>query len=129
MNVNPIWKAMDFKIDPSRPLYEQFVEQIRAFIARGILKPGTRLPSVREMAATIRVNPTTVMRTYQELEREKLILSYRGQGTFVTKDTEAIQSCKRAIAREAVAKLRETAASIGVTMEELLEMAKREEEK
>ncbi|MCS7458983.1 GntR family transcriptional regulator [Paenibacillus doosanensis] len=123
-----IWKPDHFRIDPSRPLYEQFVEQLRADIARGVLAPGIRLPSVRELAATIRVNPTTVMKTYQELERSQLIVTYRGQGTFVTKDEKVIRESKRAIAREAVRKLRETAESLDLTVEQLLELAQVKEE-
>lgn len=123
-----IWKPDHFRIDPSRPLYEQFVEQLRADIVRGVLAPGARLPSVRDLAATIRVNPTTVMKTYQELERSKLIVTYRGQGTFVTKDEETIQEGKRAIAREAVQKLREVAESLDLTVEQLLELAQVKEE-
>ncbi|ADG05021.1 GntR family transcriptional regulator [Kyrpidia tusciae] len=117
-----------FPIDPSRPLYEQFVERIRAAIARGHLEPGARLPSVRELAAAIRVNPTTIQRTYQELERERLIVSYRGQGTFVTRDAGAIEASRRALAREAVARLRETAKSLGLTVQQLIDLARIEEE-
>ncbi|MFM1651902.1 GntR family transcriptional regulator [Brevibacillus sp. B_LB10_24] len=126
--MDTFWNPEHFRIDPSRPLYEQFVEQIRADIARGLLVPGTRLPSVRELAAAIRVNPTTIMRTYQELERSKLIVTFRGQGTFVTENTDVIEACKRALAKDAVQKLREVAESIGLTLDELLDLAKREEE-
>ncbi|MBE1444978.1 GntR family transcriptional regulator [Paenibacillus sp. OAS669] len=114
------WKPDQLRIDPSRPLYEQFVEQLRADIARGELAPGARLPSVRELAAGIRVNPTTVMKTYQELEREQLIVTYRGQGTFVTKDEAIIQQSKETLAAQAVRKLREVAESLNMTVEELL---------
>lgn len=116
------WKPDQLRIDPSRPLYEQFVEQLRADIARGVLAPGTRLLSVRELAAAIRVNPTTVMKTYQELERELLIVTYRGQGTFVTKDEAVIQRSKQTLAVHAVQKLREVAESLDMTVEELLQL-------
>ncbi|MEK0315378.1 GntR family transcriptional regulator [Cohnella sp. 56] len=122
-----IWKPEDFRLDPSRPLYEQFVEQVRAMIARGELEPGTRLPSVREAAASLRVNPTTIMKTYQELERLGLIVTYRGQGTFVTEDTVVIGESRRDLAREAVARLEDTARSIGLTLEQMLALAREEE--
>lgn len=122
-----IWKPEDFRLDPSRPLYEQFVEQVRAKIARGELTPGTRLPSVREAAASLRVNPTTIMKTYAELERMALIVTYRGQGTFVTEDTKGIWESRRALAREAVARLEDTARSIGLTLEQLLALAREKE--
>ncbi len=109
----------DVRIDPSRPLYEQFCECMRADIARGALQPGVRLPSVRDLAAQLRVNPNTVMRTYQELERDKLLVTRRGQGTFVTDDVCIVEKSKRDIARQAVAQLRARAASIGLTTEQL----------
>ena len=117
----------DFRIDPSRPLYEQFVEQLRARIAGGGIAPGTRLPSVRDLAAGMRINPTTAARTYQELERLGLIVTYRGQGTFVTKDSEAILAAKKIMAREAVRQLQTIADSIGLTVQQLMELAQEEE--
>jgi len=120
------WTTEDFRLDPSRPLYEQFTEQIRAMIAKGELAPGERLPSVREMASGLRVNPTTAMKTYQELERMNLIVTYRGQGTFVTREEEAIRRSRRQLAQEAVRQLTETARSLGLTPEQLWELAREE---
>ncbi len=117
----------DFRLDPSRPLYEQFVEQIRAMIAKGELEPGTRLPSVRETAASLRVNPTTVMKTYQELERLSLIVTYRGQGTFVTEEEGAIRRSRKQLAEAAVRQMEETAKSIGLTLEQLWALAREKE--
>lgn len=122
-----IWKPEDFRLDPSRPLYEQFVEQVRAMIAKGELESGTRLPSVREAAGSLRVNPTTIMKTYQELERLGLIVTYRGQGTFVTEDEGMIGSSRRELAREAVARLEDTARSIGLTLDQILAVAREKE--
>ncbi|ATY86449.1 GntR family transcriptional regulator [Kyrpidia spormannii] len=128
MEVDVALEILKFPVDPSRPLYEQFVERIRAAIARGDLEPGARLPSVRELAAAIRVNPTTIQRTYQELERERLIVSFRGQGTFVTRDAGAVEASRRALAREAVVRLRETAQSLGLTVQQLIDLAHAETE-
>ncbi len=116
-----------FRIDPSRPLYEQYVEQLRARIACGQLEPGTRMPSVRDFAAVMRMNPTTASRTYQELERESLLETFRGQGTFVTRDTGQIESARRAIARAAVKQMEEVASSLGLGVRELLQLAEWEE--
>ena len=116
-----------FRIDPSRPLYEQYVEQLRTRIVCGQLEPGTRMPSVRDFAAIMRMNPTTASRTYQELEREKLLETHRGQGTFVTRDTVQIASARRTIARAAVKQLHEVADSLGLSMRELLALAEGEE--
>jgi len=116
-----------FRIDPSRPLYEQYVEQLRALIVCGQLEPGARMPSVRDFASMMRMNPTTASRTYQELEREKLLETHRGQGTFVTRDTIEIASARRTIARAAVKQLQDVADSLGLGMRELLALAEEEE--
>lgn len=76
--------SLNFSIDFSQPLHEQILAQMRSFIARGVAGPGDKLPSVREMAQELKINPNTVMHAYQELERDGLTEKRRGQGTFVT---------------------------------------------
>ena len=73
------------RIDPESrvPLYAQIVEQIQAHIAAGQLTPGDQLPTIRQLAADLRINFNTVVRAYLELEREGLISTQRGRGTFV----------------------------------------------
>lgn len=75
-------------IDPrsSKPIYEQIIEQVKENIMKGILQPGDRLPSVREMSTLLTVNPNTVAKAYQELEREKAIETIRGKGTFIAQN-------------------------------------------
>ncbi|MGB2956648.1 MAG: GntR family transcriptional regulator [Anaerolineales bacterium] len=77
---------MKFKIDPdsSVPIYVQIEDSIHSFIAAGQLQPGEQLPTIRELAADIRVNLNTVGRAYFELDREGVISTQRGKGTFVT---------------------------------------------
>ncbi len=64
------------------PLYQQVAQQVRRLIASGALAPGDRLPTVREMASDLTLNPNTVARAYQDLEREGVVETRRGQGTF-----------------------------------------------
>lgn len=66
------------------PLYVQLEEQIKTAIASGVLQPGDRLPTVRELAVELTINPNTVARAYRELERAGLIDTTPGRGTFVT---------------------------------------------
>lgn len=75
-------------IDPrsSKPIYEQIIEQVKENIMKGILQPGDRLPSVREMSTLLTINPNTVSKAYQELEREKAIETIRGRGTFIAQN-------------------------------------------
>lgn len=73
-------------IDPSSgtPIYRQIADQIRQAIAGGLLRPGDRLPSVRELAVSLTINPNTAARAYQELEKDGLIETARGKGVFVS---------------------------------------------
>lgn len=83
------------KIDPNShvPIYLQIVEGIRAAIAAGVYRPGELLPSLRVLAVDLVVNPNTVQKAYDELEREGLVFSRRGVGVFVAKrGTESAQS-------------------------------------
>ena len=64
------------------PFYQQVVQQVKRLIAAGAVAPGDRLPTVRELAAEMVLNPNTVARAYQDLEREGVVETRRGQGTF-----------------------------------------------
>lgn len=78
---------MWYHVDPHSgvPIYVQLKEQIKKAAASGQLKEGEQLPSVREFALRLTVNPNTVSRVYQELEREGVIQTARGLGTFIGK--------------------------------------------
>src|SRR5690348_4050044 len=80
------WSMLHFQIDAhaGMPVYRQILDQIKYYVASGILKPGDRLPSIRELAQTLAVNPTTVVRVYGDLEHEGLIEMQHGRGAFVT---------------------------------------------
>ncbi len=81
---------MKLTFDPTRPIYLQIMEWLKQRAARGDLRPGDQVPSVRELAHELQVNPNTVARAYRELEREGFLFTLRGQGTFVTRDPERI---------------------------------------
>lgn len=74
----------------SKPIYEQIIEKIQENILKGILKPGDKLPSVRELASIITINPNTISKAYIELERMKAIEVIRGKGTFVVENFKPI---------------------------------------
>lgn len=80
------------KIDSrsSKPLYEQIVDNIKENVIKGYLKSGDEMPSVRKMAISLSVTPNTVSKAYQELERQKIIETIRGKGTYVA-DTSNIK--------------------------------------
>ena len=67
----------------AKPIYTQIVENFRSQIATGILQPGDKLPSVRELAAQLSINPNTIQRAYRELEQQAMIQTLPGKGCFV----------------------------------------------
>jgi GntR family transcriptional regulator len=74
-----------FKLNPKSgvPVYRQIQDQIRYGIASGLLNPGEQLPTVRALAVELSVNPNTVIKAYSELEREGILTTEQGSGTFV----------------------------------------------
>lgn len=80
---------MDFKKN-TRPIYLQIADNICDAILSGTHAPGSRIPSVREYAASVAVNPNTVMRTYEHLSQQGVILNRRGIGYFVTDDALSV---------------------------------------
>jgi len=79
-----------FKINPSssQPIYEQVVSQVKESILKGALREGEKLPSVRELAEMTRVNPNTIGKAYKTLEKERIIVTIRGRGTFVNESLD-----------------------------------------
>lgn len=72
------------------PIYEQIINQVERYIALGIYKPMEQLPSVRELASTLGINPNTVKKAYSELELKGVIVTISTKGTFVSEKTESI---------------------------------------
>ncbi len=68
------------------PVYEQIIESVKESVIRGVLSEGERLPSVRELAKMMTLNPNTVQRAYRELEQQGVIIILQGRGAFVSKD-------------------------------------------
>ena len=92
---------MPLEFDPTRPIYLQIVEAVKMRTAQGVYSAGGRLPSVREMAAEMGVNPNTLSRAYMELEREGFITTRRGEGSSITRSADRIDSERSALARAA----------------------------
>ena len=85
---------MIFKIDPSspKPVYQQIIDQVKYAVAAGRLKEGDRLGSIRDVAVQTRVNRNTVARAYMDLEREGIIRSKTGQGSFISDGPDVSRS-------------------------------------
>ena len=78
-----------------KPIHEQLTERITELVLSGVLEAEAPLPSVREMAAELGVNPNTVQRAYSELERAGVTYSVSGKGRFVTHDTAAVKDARK----------------------------------
>lgn len=76
--------TLDFK--GSKPIYEQIIEQIKFHVMKEYLRPGDSIPSVRKLALELKVTPGTVAKAYQELERQEIIETIRGKGTFIARE-------------------------------------------
>lgn len=98
------------------PIYAQIVENFRTQISTGILRKGEKLPSVRELAAELAINPNTIQRAYRELEARGLIVTVPGKGCFVNGSDDGNQALWQEFDRAAMQLL-----SRGVSRQELLE--------
>ena len=83
-----------------RPLYEQIVEKFRHLILNGALKPGEKMPSVRQLAMDLSINPNTIQRAYMQLEQEGLIYPVKGTGNFIADSQEVRKASVNAYKRE-----------------------------
>src|ERR1700712_1087730 len=79
------------------PIYVQLREQILALIGRGVLKRGTQLPTMRQVAVALKIDLNTVQRAYAELERDGVLSKLRGVGTFVTDTPPPARNTRRAV--------------------------------
>lgn len=107
-------KIVDYNFDNERPIYIQLVEMIRIDIVSGKFKKGQKLPSVRELALMMKVNPNTMQKALVELENEKLIYTERTNGKYVTEDKELIENAKKELAQEKVNDYLKSMQDIGI---------------
>lgn len=117
--------------DSPTPIYAQLDRSIRAAIATGELEPGTQLPTVRQLAVDLAVNANTVARVYTQLERDGILETRRGVGTFV-RDLPLPQPARARRERELRELIRRfigDAALLGFTLPELVDQLRNEEKK
>jgi len=118
---------MQFHINPGDelPIYRQIMRQITDAVAGGRVVPGEQLPSHRDLAEQLVIAPLTVKKAYDELERQGLITTQRGRGTFVSEQMPAIEPAeRRERLRDAAQRLLSQAALSGVSFAEVLSLLK-----
>jgi GntR family transcriptional regulator len=95
---------IEFHLNPHSgvPTYLQLVQQVRHAVRLGVLQPGDQLPTVKEVVATLAINPNTVLKAYRELDHEGLAEARRGQGTFIARTLTPAEPTEHAALRKAL---------------------------
>ena len=115
---------MQISIDPKSgvPLYRQIIESVKFSIARGVLGPGDKLHTVRQLAVDLEVNPNTVIRAYREMELGGVLDTQQGSGTFVTEARPEIDALeRRRMLDQILTELLARASGYGFSLDEVLE--------
>ena len=116
---------LDYR-DP-RPIYEQIKQEFTRLILSGAISPGEKLPSVRELAGALSINPNTIQRAYRELEAAGFLVSVPGKGSFAA-ESRALQMQKKQELFTQIQSLCHEAYALGATREELLAQIPTKEE-
>jgi len=103
-----------------QPIHEQLTQRITELVLSGVLEPDSPLPSVRELASELGVNPNTIQRAYGELDRVGVTYSVTGKGRFVTGDVEAVRNAKKREEMALLAAKAKDVIALGVTKEEII---------
>ena len=120
---------LHFQIDPHSgvPIYRQLMDQIRYYLASGVLGVGGQLPSIREMAQTLSVNPTTIVKAYTELEHQGVIEMKHGKGAFISASSSRMTPEEReAELRRLVSQMAVEAVQMGGSAELVVRLVKEE---
>jgi len=105
-----------------QPLYEQLVEQLRRQIVLGGMKAGAAMPSVRQLATELGINPNTIQKAYRRMEEEGMILSIPGKGSFVSDDLADMLTKQREDQRSKAKQMLQSCREMGLTKEEITQM-------
>lgn len=125
-------RQVHFQIDPHSgiPVYRQMVDQVKYYVASGTLASGDQLPSIRELAETLTINPTTVVKAYNELVHEGVVELRHGRGAFISTEARSRQgatrsACDKALRRHA-RQLAIEAAQMGASAELVVQVVEEE---
>ncbi len=119
---------MFWKFDANRPVYLQIKEQFRSAVLSGQYPPGSRIPSVRELAISAKVNPNTMQRAMAELEQEGLLVSGGTLGKFVTEEQSIIEAIRQKAVTDAIKSAAARFRELGLGMEEAAALLVQQEE-
>ena len=110
------------EFDNNTPIYMQVMNMLKRQVVSGELQADDKLPSVRELAIRLKVNPNTIQRTYQELEREGIAITQRGLGRYVTNDTVRTEVLKEEMFQELIENFLQEMKALGFSQEEIIQL-------
>ena len=119
---------MQFKLEGSRPIWQQLAEQLTVRIVTGVYPAGSHFPTVRELASEAGVNPNTMQRAMAQLEADGLVTTNRTAGRTVTDQEDILSDMRRYLARERTEEYLNDLKALGFDRAEALEMIRREGE-
>ena len=117
---------MAWNLNSDRPIYAQILERIQMQIVSGVYQPGTKIPSVRELAADAGVNPNTMQKALAELERSGLVMTQRTSGRVVTEDLNMIKEIRNQLAGEQVKEFVKKMKDLGFDREDIIDLLREE---
>ena len=117
---------MAWNLNSDRPIYAQILERIQMQIVSGVYQPGTKIPSVRELAADAGVNPNTMQKALAELERSGLVMTQRTSGRVVTEDLNMIKEIRNQLAGEQVKEFVKKVKDLGFDREDIIDLLRKE---
>lgn len=106
------------------PIYEQIINEFERYVALGILNPKEQIPSIRELASTLGINPNTVKKAYEKLEAKGIIQTVSTKGTFISDHVDNVASEKIANDIELISKRISELEKLGISRKEILERLK-----
>lgn len=116
---------MKISFNTKDPIYVQVIQYFKEQIAKGLLEPGEEIPSRRELANHLKINPNTVQRAYKEMEEQTLIYTERNLPSRITKDEHILKSVREELILEAVDSFVSSIRTINVPLEDVLELVEK----
>ena len=110
--------TIDYK--DRKPIYEQLIDNVKELVVKGVLKRDDQLPSVRQLATNLAINPNTIQKAYTELERQGVIYSLKGRGSFVASNIIDLREQQVAELNQTFAKLLAELFHLGVSKEQII---------
>jgi len=113
-------ETWNLSFDDRMPIYRQIILQFNRAFVRGDIKPGDRIPSIRELSSLLRVNTNTVQRVYQEMERDGSISSKRGTGYYFTEDSKMTEKMRKDLTKESLHRFVDEMCALGLEKKEII---------